>query len=296
MSVRGRAHHSRSARNLGARCALGLTLLASRAVAQGVDPFSDTPVEAPAPPTPAPPAPVRPVAFEASLGLRLTHRALRWRDDLFGEQRDYTLPVGPYVALDLQWFPAAHATAAWPAHLGVYASGGVAFGLDSTDARGRSLDTRAYDLRGGLLGRVPLGAHALTVGVGYERRAFAVTRADPDDAFDPGVPGVTYESLTVDVDARFRASRRLALSIGATGALPLRFGDLAERLFPNASGASVELRGGAAWAVGGAVELRAVASYRRYFLAMNPSPGDRWIAGGLLDEFASLTLSAALRR
>lgn len=239
----------------------------------------------------------RPVALDASLGARLTHRALRWSDNLFGEQRDYTAPVAPYLTADVQWFPAAHVTASWPAHVGVYASGAFAVGVDSTDSRGRAFDTTAYEVRAGLLGRLPLGLHALTAGVGYERRSFVVAPvealADPDD---PGVAGVTYDSLALDLDARLRASRRVSLSLGATGALPLRFGDLADRLFSGASGASIELRGGVAWVADAGVELRAIASYRRYFLAMNPAPGDRWIAGGLVDEFASLTLSVALRR
>lgn len=242
-------------------------------------------------------APPRPVALDAALGLRLTHRALRWSDNLFGEQRDYTAPVAPYLTLDAQWFPAAHVTEGWPAHVGVYASGAVAVGVDSTDSRGRRFDTTAYELRAGVLGRVPLGLHALTAGVGYERRSFEVTAAegagDPDDA---GVAGVTYDALSLDVDARLRATRRVSLSVGATGSLPLRFGDLEDRLFPAVTGASFELRGGVSWRADAGVELRAIASYRRYFLAMNPAPGDRWIAGGLVDEFASLTLSVALRR
>ena len=247
--------------------------------------------------SPAPNATPRPVAFDASLGARLTHRALRWSDNLFGEQRDYTAPVAPYLTADLRWFPAAHVTAAWPAHVGVYASGAFAVGVDSTDSRGRAFDTTAYELRAGILGRLPLGDHALTAGVGYERRSFVVTPVEaPGDPDDPGVAGVTYDALSLDLDARLRATRRLSLSLGATGALPLRFGDLEDRLFSGVSGASVELRGGVAWVADAGVELRAIAAYRRYFLAMNPAPGDRWIAGGLVDEFASLTLSVALRR
>lgn len=247
-----------------------------------------------APPQDATP---RPVALDASLGARLTHRALRWSDNLFGEQRGYTAPVAPYLTADVQWFPAAHMTASWPAHVGVYASGAFAVGVDSTDSRGRAFDTTAYEVRAGILGRLPLGLHALTAGVGYERRSFIVASAErPGDPDDPGVAGVTYDSLALDLDARLRVTRRVSLSVGATGALPLRFGDLEDRLFPNASGAAIELRGGVSWIASAGVELRAIASYRRYFLAMNPAPGDRWIAGGLVDEFASLTLSVALRR
>ena len=236
----------------------------------------------------------RPVALDVAVGLRLAHRSLRWNDDLFGELRPYTLPLAPFVTVEAQWFPGAHFTADWGAHLGLYASGGFAPGVTSADAHGHGYDTTAFDARGGLLGRVPLGAHQLLVGAGVEYRRFALSL--PTDPNDPGVPGVSYAAASVDLDARLRLAARFTLLAGATGALPLAFGDLSDRLFPRASGGSVELRAGVAWAFAAPFELRLAASYRRYFLAMNPSPGDRWVAGGLVDEFASLTLSVALRR
>lgn len=266
--------------------------VAPDAPGEGPDPFSDpAPEDAPAP---ALPAPARPVALDLALGVQLTHRALRWNDDLFGELRPYTLAVAPWITLDAQWFPAAHFTAGWPSHLGVYAGAGLAVGLSSSDSRGRSYDTSALDLRGGARVRLPLGPHALTFGAGVELRRF--TLSPPDDPNDPGVPGVSYLSATLGADARVRLTERVALLAGATAALPLALGDLADRLFPRVTGAAVELRGGAAWAFAPGFELRAIASYRRYFLSMNPSPGDRWVAGGLVDEFASLSLCVAWRR
>ncbi len=275
-------------RSVAALAVVALTAIARRdAAAQSFLEANPATERRPAPPT----------MIDAALGVRLTHRALRWNDNLFGEQRDYTAPVAPYFTLDARWFPAARATTSWAAHVGLYASGAFAVGIDSTDARGRAFDTTAYELRAGLLGRVPLGAHALTAGVGFERRSFAVTPVeDLGDPDDPGVASVTYDALSLDLDARLAITRRTSLSVGATGALPLAFGDLEDRLFSSASGAAIELRAGASWLADENVELRAMASYRRYFLAMNPSPGDRWIAGGLVDEFASITLSAALRR
>lgn len=259
---------------------------------EGPDPFSDpAPVDAL---PPAPRAPARPEALDLALGVQLTHRALRWNDDLFGELRPYTLALAPWITLDARWHPAAHFTAGWPAQLGVYAGAGFAAGLSSSDSRGRSYDTSALDLRGGVRARLPLGPHALTFGAGVELRRFTLSL--PDDPNDPGVPGVSYLSATLDADARVRLTGRVALLAGATAALPLALGDLADRLFPGATGAAIELRGGAAWSFAPGFELRAIASYRRYFLAMNSSPGDRWVAGGLVDEFASLGLSAAWRR
>jgi hypothetical protein len=236
----------------------------------------------------------RPVALDVALGVQLTHRALRWTDDLFGELRPYTLALGPWITLDAQWFPGAHAARGWLAHVGVYGGAGLAAGVTSADSAGRRYDTAAFDVRGGLRVRLPLGAHAATLGAGVELRRFSL--APPNDSNDPGVPGVAYASATLDADARVRLSGRVALLVGASAALPFALGDLADRLFPRASGGAVELRGGAAVAVVGPFELRAMAAYRRYFLALNPSPGDRWIAGGLVDEFVSLTLSAAVRQ
>ena len=238
--------------------------------------------------------PRRPVALDVALGVQLTHRALRWNDDLFGELRPYTLPLAPWITLDAQWFPAAHRTTGWLAHLGIYAGAGAAVGLSSSDSLGRAYDTAAFEVRGGARGRLPLGPHALLLGAGVELRRF--TLAPPTVADDPGVPGVSYASATLDLDARLRLGDALALLVGASAALPFQLGDLADRLFPHVTGAAVELRAGVAWAFVAGLELRVVASYRRYFLALNPSPGDRWVAGGAVDEFASLSLSVALRR
>ncbi len=234
------------------------------------------------------------IALDVSAGVRLSHRALRWNDDLFGEQRPYTLPLAPWLTVDAQWFPGAHFTNGWLANLGVYASVGLAVGVTSEDTMGRAYDTSALDVRAGLRGRLPIGRHALYAGLGYELRSFSL--APPDDPDDPGVPSVSYGSATLDLDARVGLATAFTLIAGVSGALPLGFGDLGERLFPATSGGAVELRAGLAWAFLTRYEVRAVASYRRYFLAMNPSPGDRWVAGGLVDEFASLSLSVALRR
>lgn len=280
---------------LAAAIALTVMLLPRRARAQTADPYDVAAQRQANPEPPAAPTPVaRPVALDVAAGVRLSYRAVRWNDDLFGEQRPYTLPLAPWLTVDAQWFPGAHVTAGWLANLGVYLSGGLALGIRSEDSAGHAYDTTAYDLRVGARGRLPLGEHWLFAGLGYELRGFSV--APPDDPDDPGAPSVTYQSLTLDLDARVRLTSALTLLAGATGALPLGFGELGERLFPAASGGAIELRGGVAWALPRHLEVRAIASYRRYFLAMNPSPGDRWVAGGLVDEFASLSLSVAFRR
>jgi hypothetical protein len=275
------------------RAALALALCAPTARAQSAD--GPDPFALPAPDdAPAPAVDERPVALDVALGVQLTHRALRWNDDLFGELRPYTLPLAPWITLDARWFPGARAAAGWLAHVGVYAGASLAVGVTSADSSGRAYDTSAYDLRGGVLGRLPVGPHALTVGAGVELRSFSL--APPDDPDDPGVPGVAYASAALAVDARVRLSSRVSLLAGASAALPFALGDLSDRLFPNGSGGAIELRAGAAFALAGPFELRAVAAYRRYFLALDPSPGDRWVAGGLVDEFASLGLCAAVRR
>ncbi len=262
---------------------------------EGPDPFGEPPTPIAPPVLSGPPVPiVLPVALDVAVGVQLTHRALRWSDDIFGELRPYTLPLAPWITLDATWFPGAHGTDGWLAHLGLYAGVGFAVGISSSDSLGRTYDTAALDLRGGLRGRLPVGPHSLLVGAGVELRQF--TLHPPDDPNDPGVPSVSYASATLDVDARLRLTPGLALLLGSSAALPFQLGDLADRLFPNVSGAAVELRGGVAWAIGSHLELRAVAAYRRFFLALNPSPGDRWVAGGLVDEFASLSLAVAFRR
>jgi hypothetical protein len=42
---------------------------------------------------------------------------------------------------------------------------------------------------------------------------------------------------------------------------------------------------GAAFEIASGFEARLEGSYRRFFYAMNPRPGDPFVAGGALDEF-----------
>lgn len=95
---------------------------------------------------------------------------------------------------------------------------------------------------------------------------------------------------------------RLALSAGA-GYLALVVPDQVGRAFPRSTqrgfdaGGAVSLDLGAL--LGGPVaahlELRLSGTYRRFFYSLHPLPGDPYIAGGALDEYAIFDLALRLR-
>jgi len=72
----------------------------------------------------------------------------------------------------------------------------------------------------------------------------------------------------------------------------LSAGAVADR-FPHASVGGVEAAAGGAFRIRPGLEARATVSYRRFFYAANPVPGDTFVAGGAVDELASIDGSLA---
>jgi hypothetical protein len=74
----------------------------------------------------------------------------------------------------------------------------------------------------------------------------------------------------------------VTVRLGAGGLLP--HGGALGAAFPAASEGGVDGRLGASVQLGGHVELGAGVEYVRYFWSFHPSPGDRYVAGGAIDE------------
>ena len=71
--------------------------------------------------------------------------------------------------------------------------------------------------------------------------------------------------------------------------------DAIGRAFPRRTGGGVDAELSATLDLGPRLQLRLAGRYARFYSSLNPMPGDRWIAGGVLDEQAVLDLTCAAR-
>jgi hypothetical protein len=101
----------------------------------------------------------------------------------------------------------------------------------------------------------------------------------------PPLPSVDYRFVRASGDVRIPFGRVTALA-GAGYLVVLSVGDIASR-FPRAWAGGVEAELGGALTIATGWEARLTASYRRFFYALHPTPGDTYVAGGALDELGS---------
>ena len=86
-------------------------------------------------------------------------------------------------------------------------------------------------------------------------------------------------------------AKRLTLVTGAGAHKVWEKGELAQSFFPRHKVGAVDGSLGVQWHLGEAWRLEVGAEYRRYYYAMRPEPGDRFIVGGAVDQYLSGTIS-----
>jgi hypothetical protein len=141
-----------------------------------------------------------------------------------------------------------------------------------------------YQLGSSALGVVPQLVYAV--------HSFS-TGAEPTAA----APDVRYRLMGGGADGRWEPARGLAVLVRAAYLRALSLGALASaERFPHATADGVEVEGAVAFVFTPAVELRASAGVRRIGFAMHSEPGDRWVAGGAIDQTTWVGLGLAYRR
>ena len=71
--------------------------------------------------------------------------------------------------------------------------------------------------------------------------------------------------------------------------------DAIGRAFPRSRSGGVDAEASATLDLGRTLQLRLAGRHARFYYTLHPMPGDRFIAGGALDEFAVLDLTCAAR-
>jgi hypothetical protein len=221
--------------------------------------------------------------FEVEAGVEAGMRRLSYHDGLSTNLRSYHLDGVPLGILEAAVYPFTATGAFLASDIGLVGGYASAVALQSASAGAGTVGTRWARNYGGGCVRMRTGstsgAAVLRILGAYGRESFAF------DAFDPAAayPSVDYRFVQASGDVRVPIGR-FALTASAGYLFVLSAGDVATR-FPRASVGGIDATLGGAVTIVPGLEARLVASYRRFFYSMNPTPGDSFVAGGALDEF-----------
>jgi hypothetical protein len=226
---------------------------------------------------------------QLSVGAEAGMRRFNYSDGLTRNLRNYQLAAAPLVAAEGAVYPFMALGTPLLRDVGVVGGYARAFALQSATSDAGRVDTQwsryfvggHVRMRTGAEGSPVLG---LTGAYGDESFAFGGTQA-------ASLPSVDYRFVRASGDVRVPIGR-FALYGQAGYLFVLSAGDVAGR-FPRASVGGIEAELGGAFTLMPGLEARVTASYRRFFYAMNPTPGDGYVAGGALDELGGLLASVA---
>jgi hypothetical protein len=229
--------------------------------------------------------------FVVGLGLDLGGRRFTYSDPISTNLRPYDVIGAPMPSLWGEVYPFARTHVPVLRDLGFTLAYARAVGLDSATEKGAPVGTSWDRFGAGLRVRLRTGGPAAPVvalagGFGAIRFLF-----DAPPSLARQLPNVHYRFLRVGVDGRI-PFWRLALLADASYLGSVVSGEIHDR-FRDPSVGGVELGAGLAVRLAAGFEARLGARYTRWFYAFGPEPGDRYIAGGALDELLALHVGAA---
>jgi hypothetical protein len=221
--------------------------------------------------------------ISAEVGVEAGGRHFRYVDGLSQNLRRYNLTAAPLVGVSVGVYPLAWLDS--PIDAGIIGGYTRAFGVSSSGAGADSLGTQWWRFHVGVRGRLR-ATPALVVGASAVYGGEAFTFESAPAPLQNESPSVSYRYIRAGLDARV-ALGRFSVSAAAGYDFVLSAGSVADR-FPHANVGGVEVSLGPSFAITRAWEVGATASYRRFFYAMHPVPGDALVAGGAVDELYGL--------
>lgn len=220
------------------------------------------------------------VVLDAAFGV--AGRSFDYNDRLSSDLRSYKLAASPFAKIAVLVYPLSGGDHGALRDLGLHASYGRAMLVSSRTAEGATVDTSWHTLEVGPRFRIRLGGAARTIlelGAGYTQTGFDVAGDPANPTAVP--PAVRYQMLEATVGARSSIGRfALFGALGAGHCLSL--GELGDR-FPNASAERVAGELGLGVQIASGIEVRGSVNYARVFASLDPTPGNRLVAGGTLD-------------
>ncbi|RKH86533.1 hypothetical protein D7Y21_20710 [Corallococcus sp. AB045] len=244
---------------------------------------------------------------EGALGVKLLGRSLRYKDDVFGVLRPYTLgpdvggfalPGAPQVAGDVTVYPLAAFKKGALARLGITGAVDQSFGLKSTGSTGAvSYPTTAREWQAGLRYVIPFGEaqrHGFEITGTYGMNTFRIDAVDGERPLD--LPNVEYKTAGLGLGVRAALSEKFDFNFRLGYQHPLDSGELSsDAWFPRMSAGAVTGSATLAYRLNRILDVRVKADLRRYFFKFNPEPGDPYVAGGAVDQYPGLSFQLGFR-
>ncbi|QAT85465.1 hypothetical protein EJ065_3905 [Corallococcus coralloides] len=244
---------------------------------------------------------------EGALGVKLFGRSLRYKDDVFGVLRPYTLgpdvggfalPGAPQVAGDVTVYPLAAFQKGALARLGITGAVDQSFGLKSTGSTGAvSYPTTAREWQAGLRYVIPFGEaqrHGFELTGTYGMNTFRIDAVDGERPLD--LPNVEYKTAGLGLGVRAALSEKFDFNFRLGYQHPLDSGELSsDAWFPRMSAGAVTGSATLAYRLNRILDVRVKADLRRYFFKFNPEPGDPYVAGGAVDQYPGLSFQLGFR-
>jgi hypothetical protein len=217
-----------------------------------------------------------------TVGAGLIGRSFDYRDPLSPNLRSYSVPAATLVSVSAVAMPFG-GEAPGSARVGVAGSYARSLGMVSAVPDGSTAVTNYDRWEAGIrVERAP--APASRLGVVGLFASYSVTRfLFADETVGTLLPETGYGSAALSGDVAFRLPGCEFGLLAAVGAVPQT--GVAGRRFPQAKGGVA--RAGATLTVpfSRRIAARLSGHYERFFLSLNPEPGDRFVAGGALDQY-----------
>jgi len=219
------------------------------------------------------------VSFSMDIG----NRRFKYSDELGASLRRYTLPVAPMASVGLEAYPFTASDVPVLRDLGFRGRFSHAFGMDSTTPDGDKLQTTWTRYGGEVRERLLIsGERPMEFGAlfGADASYFEMRKNPNVTAL---LPNARTLALRFGLDGRVLVGGRFSALLGIAYLRVTSPGEIYDRFRePHVAGFDGELGGSVAILPG--LEARLAGRYTRYFAAFHPQVGDRYVAGGALDE------------
>ena len=213
-------------------------------------------------------------------------RRLRYNDDLDERLRPSDL-VANAVGIGASWRPLKNLR-----NFSVIGRGELAVGVNgsrTSDGTEYSTSSSEWSLGAGF--DVRISSTRIGVVAAYGEHRFALG----DDPAMELVPDVTYRYVRGGLVVTAPLAPKWELTVTGGWRQLLGLGGMTEATwFPRATGNGLDGSAGIAFHVTPWLDVQARVDLRRYFFAMNPEPGDPWIAGGATDQYFGGALGLAI--
>ncbi len=221
------------------------------------------------------------VAVWATGGVATRH--FKYSDPVGRVLAVYRLPVAPIASFGVEAYPAASTDVPVLRDLGLRGRLSRGFAFDSKTPQGVTLATTWTRFGGELRERTLLpGPHAFELGLfaGLDASYFGITSKQAVAALFPSARTV---ALRFGFDAQVLVAWRLSVMLGGAYLVTTTAGEIYDH-FRKPKVGGVDADYGVAVDVAPGFQARLTGRYTRYFATFKPTLGDRYVAGGALDE------------